>query len=312
MIDKKLPKIGFVGLGLMGSAIVSRLQDLDYPLTVLGRNRRAHIDTAVSRGATEVQNGRALASESDIILICVDSSKSVESIMYGPDGIIAGVKLGTLAVDFGTSMPESTKTIGAKLQEVGAHYMDAPLGRTPAHARQGLLNIMAAGEKSDYEKVEPVLQDVGENVFHVGNLGAGHTLKLINNFFGMTLATAMSEAFAMSDSAGIVRQDLYNIMSAGPLHSAMMDFVKANAVDGDPQKLAFSIANARKDLGYYIAMADSLNAPSFIAPATKQALSLAVSHGYGGKDVPVMVDFIAGVFAGDYGMVSTLTEVPQR
>lgn len=297
MTDKKLPEIGFVGLGLMGSSIVSRLLDLNYPLTVLGRKNRETIDAAVSRGATEAKNSRELASAVEIIMICVDTSKSVESIMFGPDGIIAGVKSGTMVVDFGTSIPESTKNIGAQLKEAGAHYMDAPLGRTPAHAKEGLLNIMAAGEKSDFEKVKPVLQDVGENVFYIGALGAGHTLKLINNFFGMTLATAMSEAFAISDLAGISRETVYNVMSNGPLHSAMMDFVKANAVDGDPSKLAFSIANARKDLGYYATMADNLNVPSFIGPATKQALSLAVSNGYGSKDVPVMIDFFSEVFA---------------
>ena len=297
MTDKKLPKIGFVGLGLMGSSMVSRLLDLHYPLTVLGRKKREAIDAAVTRGAHEVKNGRELAGCSEIIMLCVDTSNSVESVMFGPDGIIASVKPGTLVVDFGTSIPESTKKIGAKLKEVGAHYLDAPLGRTPAHAKQGLLNIMAAGEKSDYEKIKPVLHDVGENVFHVGDLGSGHTLKLINNFVGMTFATAMSEAFAIADLAGISREDLYNIMSAGPLHSPMMDFVKANAVDGDSTKLAFSIANAHKDLGYYATMTESLQAQSLIGPATKQALSLAVSRGYGDKDVPVMVDYIAEVFA---------------
>lgn len=297
MTDKKLPKIGFVGLGLMGSAMVGRLQDLNYPMMVLGRTRREAIDAAVSRGATEAQNAHELANKADVVMLCVDTSKSVESLMFGSDGIVAGVKSGTIVVDFGTSMPESTIKIGAKLKEAGAHYLDAPLGRTPAHAKDGLLNIMTAGEKSDFEKVKPILQDVGENVFHVGELGAGHTLKLINNFFGMTLATAMSEAFAISDLAGISRENLYNIMSAGPLHSAMMDFVKANAVDGDPTKLAFSIANASKDLGYYATMAENLNVQSLIGEATEQVFNNAVSRGYGDKDVPVMVDFFADTFA---------------
>jgi len=86
-------------------------------------------------------------------------------------------------------------------------------------------------------------------------------------------------------------------MSAGPLHSAMMDLVKANAVDGDPTKLAFSISNASKDLGYYTQMTEDLNSPSFIGSATKAALSKAVEEGYGDKDVPVMVDFIAATFS---------------
>ncbi len=299
MTDKKRPEIGFIGLGLMGSAMVSRLYDLSYPLTVLGRNNRTPIDAAVARGATEARNGRELANATDVIMICVDTSKSVESVMFRPDGIISGVKPGTLVIDFGTSMPQSTKKIGVHLKEVGAHYMDAPLGRTPAHAFDGLLNIMAAGERDDYEKAEPILQDLGENIFHVGELGAGHTLKLLNNFFGMTMATAMSEVFAISDLAGLSRKDVYDIMSAGPLHSAMMDFVKANAVDGDPKKLAFTIGNASKDLGYYTEMAASLNAPSVVGEATRQALSRAASRGYGDKDVPLMVDYFAEVFADD-------------
>ncbi|MEM7197170.1 MAG: NAD(P)-dependent oxidoreductase [Pseudomonadota bacterium] len=297
MNDQKKPKIGFIGLGLMGTAMVSRLQDLGYSLSVLGKTKRTTIDAAVARGAVEAKTARALAENSDIVMLCVDTSKSVESRMFGSDGVIAGVKPSTIVIDFGTSMPASTKKIGAALENIGAHYLDAPLGRTPAHAYDGQLNIMAAGKRDDFEKIEPVLKDLGENVFHVGELGAGHTLKLINNFFGMTVATAMSEAFALSDQAGIKRQDLYNIMSAGPLHSAMMDFVKANAIDGDSSKLAFSIANASKDLGYYAQMTEDLNSPSFIGGATKAALSKAVDQGYGDRDVPVMVDFIAETFA---------------
>lgn len=297
MIDKTLPKIGFVGLGLMGSAIVNRLQDLNYPLTILGRSRSKAIEHAVSRGAVEAKNGKELASMVEVILICIDTSKSVESLIFDSEGILAGITPETMVVDLGTSLPESTKMIGAKLKEAGAHYMDAPLGRTPAHAKDGLLNIMAAGEKSDYDKVKPVFQSMAENVFHVGELGAGHTLKLINNFCGMTLATAMSEAFAIADLANISRTDLYNIMSAGPLHSAMMDLVKANAVDGDSSKFAFSVGNACKDLGYYDNMTSDLNASSLIGKATSEALSLAVKSGYGSKNVPTMVDFFAENFA---------------
>lgn len=297
MSENKLPHIGFVGLGLMGSAMLGRLQDLNYPVTVLGRNNRTPIDAAVARGATEAKNGQELAAAVDIVMLCMDTSESVESRMFGDDGVIAGVKEGTLVIDFGTSMPASTKKIGEALKAVGARYMDAPLGRTPTQAKDGLLNIMAAGEEADFAEVESVLKDLGENVFHVGPLGAGHTLKLVNNFFGMTLATAMSEAFAIADLAGIDKNDLYKIMSAGPLHSGMMDFIKMNAVDGKSDALAFSIANASKDLGYYSSMAEDLGVSSFIGPATKSALASAVDGGYGDKDVPVMVNFMEDTFA---------------
>jgi 2-hydroxy-3-oxopropionate reductase len=175
--------------------------------------------------------------------------------------------------------------------------MDAPLGRTPAQAVDGLLNIMSAGDAKDFERAKPILDDLGENVFHVGPIGAGHTLKLINNFYAMTTACAMSEAFAMADLAGLKRETLYEVMSSGPLKSGMMDWIKAAAVDKDPAQLAFSVANGLKDVGYYANMADDFRVPSLISPAVKGALSLANASGWGGKYVPEMVDFIAEIFS---------------
>jgi 2-hydroxy-3-oxopropionate reductase len=231
-------------------------------------------------------------------MLCMDTSASVEARMLGEDGVIAGVKPGALVIDFGTSLPDSTKRLGPMLADKGAVYMDAPLGRTPSHAKEGKLNIMAAGDAVAFERAKPIFADLGENVFHVGPLGAGHTLKLINNFFAMTTACAMSEAFAMADKAGIARDQLYGVMSAGPLRSGMMDFVKANAIDGNPAMLAFSIANARKDVGYYVRMADELGVPSVMSVGAKQALSLATAEGWGEKMVPEMVDYMAGLFGG--------------
>ena len=295
------PKIGFIGLGLMGSAMVERLQNLDYPITVIAHRNRTPIDAAVARGAAEAKSFAELAAGSDIVMLCVDTSDAVESSMFGEAGVIAAIPSGAMVIDFGTSLPESTRRIGAALADKGAEMLDAPLGRTPAHALEGKLNIMAAGTEETYRRAEPVLGDLGENVFHVGPLGAGHTLKLINNFFAMTTACAMSEAFAMADLAGLKRETLYDVMAAGPLRSGMMDFVKANAIDGKPDMLAFSIANGRKDVGYYTAMADALGAPSFIAPATKQQLGIAKANGWGQRMVPEMVDYLAALFAGKTG-----------
>ncbi|MEM1384949.1 MAG: NAD(P)-dependent oxidoreductase [Pseudomonadota bacterium] len=289
------PAIGFIGLGLMGSAMVDRLQSLGYPMTVMANRARANVEAAVARGATEVPTAKALAEAAEIVMLCVDTSASVEARMRGAEGVIAGLKPGSLVIDFGTSLPGSTKALGAEVRAAGSAYMDAPLGRTPAHAVEGKLNIMAAGEAADFARAEPVFEDLGENVFHLGPLGAGHTLKLINNFFAMTTATAMAEAFAIADRAEIPRQQLYEVMSAGPLKSGMMDFIRAQAVDREVM-LAFSIGNARKDVGYYAAMADDLGVPSQIAPATKHALGMAAANGWGEKMVPEMVDYLAALF----------------
>ena len=109
------PKIGFIGLGLMGSAMVGRLQDFDYPLVVTANRSRPNVDAAVARGAVEVTTARDVAAESDIVMLCMDTSESVEARMLGEDGVIAGMKPGTIVVDFGTSLPGSTRMLAEKV-----------------------------------------------------------------------------------------------------------------------------------------------------------------------------------------------------
>ncbi|MEM9793528.1 MAG: NAD(P)-dependent oxidoreductase, partial [Pseudomonadota bacterium] len=271
------------------------LQACGYPMFVVANKSRVNVDAAVARGATEVDNARSLAACCDIVMLCVDTSVSVESRMLGDSGVIAGLRPGMTVIDFGTSLPGSTKMLGAAVDAVGATLIDAPLGRTPAHAKDGLLNIMGAGDQAAFAAVKPVLDDLGENVFHVGPLGAGHTLKLINNFFAMTTASAMSEAFAMADLAGIPRETLFQVMGAGPLRSGMMEFVKNYATDGQID-LAFSISNAHKDVGYYTQMADGLGAATQMSASARNALGLAKAQGWGNQMVPEMVDFFQALF----------------
>jgi 3-hydroxyisobutyrate dehydrogenase-like beta-hydroxyacid dehydrogenase len=280
----------------MGAAMVGRLQDQGYSLTVMANRSRPNVDAAVARGASEVSTARDVAAASDIVMLCMDTSASVEGRMRGPDGVISGLKPGATVVDFGTSLPGSTRVLGGEVAAAGGHYLDAPLGRTPAHAKDGLLNIMTAGDRTAFDAVEPVLKDLGENVFHLGDLGAGHTIKLINNFFGMTVANAMSEAFAMADVAGIDRGQMYDVMAAGPLRSGMMDFVKAYGVDKDPTMLQFAIKNAAKDVGYYAQMAKDAGVDSIMSQGTLSALEQARDDGQADEMVSQMVDFYAKRF----------------
>ena len=292
------PTIGFIGLGLMGAAMVGRLQDKGYTLIVLGNRDRSGVEAALARGATEASSAKALAAASDIVMLCMGTSDQVEGRMRGEDGVITGLKDGAVVIDFGTSLPASTKALGAEVAAVGGTMLDAPLGRTPSHAKDGLLNIMASGDKAVYDRVKPVLDDLGENVFHLGDLGAGHTIKLINNFYAMTTANAMAEAFAMADTAGIPREGLYDVMAAGPNKSGMMDFIKAYAVDGDPQMLAFAVKNGAKDVGYYRRMAEDLGTESVMSACADGALNAAIEDSRGEDMVPQMVDFYAARFKG--------------
>lgn len=283
--------IGFIGLGLMGAAMVDRLLSTNHNVIVLGNTSRKGIEAALAKGATEANSAKDLAAASDIVMLCMGTSEQVESRMLGDDGVLAGLKPNSVVIDFGTSLPASTKMLGEKVSAVGSQYLDGPLGRTPSHALEGKLNIMAAGDTSAYEKIKPVLNDLGENVFHLGKLGTGHTIKLFNNFLAMTTASAMSEIFSMAAKADIDPQKVYDVMSAGPLHSMMMDFIKAFAIDGNAENLAFSIKNASKDIGYYGQMADDLGVDSIMSKATTTALKTAVDDGFSDNLVPEMVTF---------------------
>ena len=289
--------IGFIGLGLMGRAMCDHMQDQGYGLNVMANRSREAVDVAVSKGATERSTPKEIAEHSDIIMLCVDTSQSVEGRMYGDDGVIAGLSAGKVVIDFGTSLPASTLKIGEDVEKTGAFYLDSPIGRTPSHARDGLLNLMCSGPRQGYDTAEEILKVLGENVFYLGDLGSGHTIKLINNFFGMTVANAMAEAFAMADKMGVERQQLYDVMSAGPLHSGMMDFVKGYAIGGDPSQLAFAIKNAAKDVGYYSQMSKDAGVESIMSKSTLKALEAARDSGMGDDMVSQMTDFYKNEFS---------------
>ncbi|MCC5453182.1 NAD(P)-dependent oxidoreductase [Rheinheimera sp. UJ51] len=283
------PTIGFIGLGLMGGNMVENLQKKGYQLTVMDLNKDA-VAACVARGASTASTAKELAASVDIVMLCLTTSAIVEKVVYGEEGILAGIKAGAVLVDFGTSIPASTRKIGADLAKKGAGMIDAPLGRTPAHAKDGLLNIMAAGDQDTFNKVQPVLQDQGENVFYLGELGAGHTTKLINNFVGMTTVCAMSQAFAIADRAGVNRQQLFDIMSTGPSSSPFMKFCKHYAVD-NVSDLGFSLANANKDLGYFLQMVEDLGTESKIAKGSSSDLQAAFDAGMGNGNVPEIFDY---------------------
>ncbi|MDT0595706.1 NAD(P)-dependent oxidoreductase [Glaciecola petra] len=285
------PSIGFIGLGLMGRNMVENLQKRGFKPIVMDLNKDV-VAEVVAQGGSAAESAAQLAADSDIVMLCLTTSTIVESVVYAEDGILAGIKEGSVVIDFGTSIPASTRKIGADLAKKGAGMIDAPLGRTPAHAKDGLLNIMASGDLDTFAKVKPILDIQGENVFHLGALGSGHTTKLINNFIGMTTVTAMSQAFAVADSAGVDKQQLFDIMSTGPSSSPFMQFCKNYAVDG-VSDLGFSIGNAHKDIGYFLEMVKDLGTRAQIAEGTSANLQAAYDAGMARGNVPEIYDYFS-------------------
>ena len=284
-------KIGFIGLGLMGRAMVQCLQASGHDLVVMGNRDRTGVEQALGRGATEATSLAEMTKAVEAVMICVSTSDQVEALTLGEGGILSAVSEGQIIMDFGTSLPASTKKIGAAFAEKGAHYLDCPLGRTPAQALEGKLNIMTGGTDAAFAAAKPMLDVVGENVFHLGGLGAGNTVKLLNNYIGMTFVATVAEAYAAADTAGIDRKTVFDVVGSGPISSMMLDMISAYMVDGK-KIMEFSIGNASKDLGYFRQMVNDLGIENKMSEASSAMFAAAADSGAGDDLVPQLIDFV--------------------
>lgn len=285
-----MAKIGFIGAsGLMGHGMARNLLAKGHPLAITVNRNRERLADLFEAGAVQVESPAALAASSDLVFICVTGSPQVEQVVAGADGLLSAARDGLTIVDCSTSEPDSTARLREQAQRVGATLVDAPLTRTPAEAEQGRLNVMVGADPATFARLEPVIRAFAENVFHVGGPGAGHTVKLLNNFIAQAICTATAEAFAVGQRAGIDPARLVDVVSAGGVNSGLFQAM-AKTLSGDMGALRFELDNARKDVRYYTHLAEELAIPTVVGEAVHQALVLASALGHGKKFVPSLVE----------------------
>jgi 3-hydroxyisobutyrate dehydrogenase-like beta-hydroxyacid dehydrogenase len=273
----------------MGHGIAKNLRAKGHPLALTVHRNRERVADLLAAGATEADSIAALAGQSDIVFICVTGSPQVEAAVTGDKGLLAAAKAGLVIVDCSTSEPESTTRLRERAAAVGATFVDAPLARTPVEAELGKLNVMVGASDATFAQLQPVLKTFAENVIHVGAPGAGHTIKLLNNFIAQAICTATAEAFAVGQRSGVDLNKLVELISAGAVNSGLFQAM-AKTLQGDLGGLKFELDNARKDLRYYTHLAESLNVPSLVGESVHQSLALASALGFGGKYVPSLVE----------------------
>ncbi len=176
------PRIGFIGIGLMGHGIAKNLVTKGFPLTVRVNRNRKPLEDLLAAGATEVKTNADVARHADIVFLCVTGAPQVEEIINGKDGIASAARKGLVVVDTSTSEPATTAKMREALAEKGVRFVDAPLARTPVEAELGKLNIMVGADDATFAELKPVLAAFCENIIHAGPAGHGIVLKLINNF----------------------------------------------------------------------------------------------------------------------------------
>jgi 3-hydroxyisobutyrate dehydrogenase-like beta-hydroxyacid dehydrogenase len=285
-----MERIGFIGAsGLMGHGMARNLRAKGWPLALTVNRNRERLADLFAAGATEAPSPAALAAQSDIVFICVTGSPQVEAVVTGTDGLLSMKRQGLTIVDCSTSEPDSSARLRDLAAAAGARFVDAPLARTPVEAEAGRLNVMVGADDETFARIEPVLRGFAENVFHVGGPGAGHVIKLLNNFIAQAICTATAEAFAVGQRAGVDPRKLVELVSAGAVNSGLFQAM-AKTLSGDMAGLKFELDNARKDVRYYTHLAENLSIPTVVGEAVHQSLALASALGHGRKYVPALVE----------------------
>ncbi len=277
-------KIGFIGVGLMGHGMAKNLVEKGFPTMVLGHKNHAPVEDLVKRGAKEAKDVSELVKASEIIFLCVTGSPQVEDLIYRKGGILDSVAAGQIVVDTSTSQPGSTLKIAADLKAKDVRFVDAPLTRTPVEAEQGRLNTMVGADAATFREIEPVLKAFCENIFHIGEVGTGHKIKLINNCAAIGQMALIAEALTACAKLGVDPKKYFALVSSGAANSGIFQIMAGRAVEGDFGGMKFGLANALKDVRYYNQMAMESGVAGAMAAATLQTLTQAVNLGFGGPE----------------------------
>lgn len=286
-------RIGFIGVGLMGHGMAKNIVDKGHSLTILGNRNRAPVDDLVRRGAREVKTAREVASSSDVVFLCVTDSSVVEKVVRGPDGLKAGGARGLIIADCSTANPVSTIALAAELAEAGISFCDAPLGGTPANAEAGELSAMIGCDAATFAILEPICLTWAKTVRHIGDVGMGHKMKLLNNFIAMGYGAIYAEALALGQKVGITPQIFDSVLRGSRMDCGFYQTFFRYVLDGDRNAHQFTLSNAAKDMRYLAALADDGRIANPVGAAVKNSYAAALAAGKGEDYVPMLADFIA-------------------
>lgn len=287
------PAIGFIGVGLMGHGMAKNIVEAGYPLSIMGHRKREAVEDLIGRGATEVTSPKEMAAQSEIIFLCVTGSTQVEALVRGPDGLLAGLQPGAIIVDCSTSDPVSTLALNAELEAAGGHFADAPLGRTPKEAWDGKLDAMVGASPEVFERIQPVIDTWAGVIVHLGEVGLGHKMKLINNFIAMTYGVLYSEALALARKSGLSVEQFDSVIRPGRLSNGFYETFMKWTLEQDPNAHRFAVSNALKDMSYMANTAVSVGAVNPLQSVVKNAYAAMTAAGQGDKNLPELADFIA-------------------
>jgi 3-hydroxyisobutyrate dehydrogenase-like beta-hydroxyacid dehydrogenase len=240
----------------------------------------------VSAGARVCKTAAQVAERSNVVILCVTGAPQVEAVLTGADGVLQGLKRGTIVIDCSTSLPDTSVKMAAALKDAGGEFLDAAMTKLPQHAQAGTLNLLVGGDGATLTKVRPILETFSENITHVGPVGAGHRMKLLHNYVSIGFMSLLAEVGAHAQRARFDPAILVDVLAKGGGAGAALDRMTPFLTKGDASNVPFFVSNAAKDLAYYCEMAGSAGVYRQIADAVSNTLQTAVGSGHGGDYIP--------------------------
>jgi 3-hydroxyisobutyrate dehydrogenase len=287
-------RIGFLGLGIMGSRMAANVRRAGFPLTVWTHTPGKAALWAAEHDAVAAATPAEVARASDIVVSMVVDGEQVASVLLGAEGVAGAAPAGLLCVDMSTIAPSDTRRIGAALGERAVRLLDAPVTGSSPRAEEGTLTIMVGGDPDDFVRARVLLEAMGRVIVHVGALGQGEMLKLINNALGAANAAALAEALLLARACGLDLDAFAQVVSSGSGASAQLE-LKAAAMRAHDYTPLFKTAHMLKDVRLCLEEAQTAGVPFPAAAHARDLLAATMGRGHGANDYAALIEAAEGL-----------------
>ena len=285
-----MDKVGFVGLGIMGTSMARNLIEDGHELVIHNRTR-AKAEKLAKLGAEVATSPREVAGRSDVIITMLPGPPEVEEVLAGENGLLEGVREGSLIVDMSTSSPLLAQELSRTANTRGVGMLDAPVSGGDIGAIEGTLSIMVGGEKEDFERARPLFEAMGKTIVHVGAAGAGQTVKACNQIVVALVIEAVSEALVLGSKAGVKPEKVIEVLSGGLAANKVME-VKGEKFLSHDFAAGGKVEYHRKDLGIALAAGREYGVALPVTALVDQLFGTLVAQGKGGWDHSALITLI--------------------
>jgi len=282
--------VGFIGLGNMGNPMAVNVQKAGFPMTVFDLNPKT-MENLVAAGARAAASARQVVESAEVVLTSLPGSPEVEDVYLSPGGLIELAKPGSVLIDLSSVLPSTPRKLEPRAHARGVHYLEAPVSGGVTGARAATLAVMTGGDAAILERVRTILRAIGPNIYHVGAVGAGNTVKAINNMMASVNSLAMMEGMVLGVKAGLDLKTLYEIVKASSGNSNALAKAPRNLIPRNFEP-GFKVALMNKDLETFNTIAKELHVPVSFANVAQRYQQAALAAGLGEQDTSVIYTLI--------------------